>query len=356
MDSKSPRAAKILVVGAGALGGIIAARLRASGQPVWLATKDAQAATRLKATGLHVSGVGGAVSVELAEIAPLDAYHESDAFDLVVLATKAQEAMRVAPRLIRMLGAGGVLLPIQNGDVAQALADRHGRDQILGGLSNLGATMKEPGCYEQRNAGHLLIGELSGGDTARCERVRQAMCGGVEVRVTTNIRGAVWSKLLLNCSVTTIGAIARRTMREYIALPHGRKLFDLAYDEALKVALAAGVRPERMLVDPMPPGWSGRSVPGEAHEAWLREILASYGDLKPSMLQDFERGRPTEIDFINGHVADFGRTKGIPTPANVAIVEMVRAISRAELRPDPSLLGRVLGGLVTTSAESSHRA
>jgi 2-dehydropantoate 2-reductase len=349
--------AKILVVGAGALGGIIAARLRASGRPVWIATKDAQSATRLKATGLHVSGVGGAVSVEVAEIAPLDAYRESDTFDLVVLATKAQEAMRVAPRLIRMLGAEGVLLPIQNGDVAQVLADRLGRDQILGGLSNLGATMIEPGCYEQRNAGHLLIGELSGGDPARCERVRRAMCGGVEVRVTTSIRSAVWSKLLLNCSVTTIGAIARRTMREYLALPHGRKLFDLAYDEALKVALAAGIRPQRMLVDPVPPGWSGGSIPGEAHEAWLREILASYGDVKPSMLQDFERGHPTEIDFINGHVADLGRTKGIPTPANAALVEVVRAISRGELRPDPSLLDRVIGGLgLTTTAESSHRA
>jgi 2-dehydropantoate 2-reductase len=271
MDSKSPGEAKILVVGAGALGGIIAARLRASGHTVWIATRDAQAAARLKATGLHVSGVGGAVSVELAEIAPLDAYRERDAFDLVVLATKAREAMLVAPGLVGMLGAGGVLLPIQNGGVAQALADRLGQDRILGGLSNLGATMSEPGFYEQRNPGHLLIGELSGGDTARAERVRQAMSGGVEVRVTTNLRGAVWSKLLLNCSVTTIGAIAGRTMREYIALPHGRRLFDLAYDEALTVALATGVHPQRMLVDPIPPGWNGHGVPGEAREAWLRE-------------------------------------------------------------------------------------
>jgi 2-dehydropantoate 2-reductase len=131
-------------------------------------------------------------------------------------------------------------------------------------------------------------------------------------------------------------------MREYIALPLGRRLFDLAYDEALTVALAAGVHPQRMLVDPMPPGWRGRSVPGEAHEAWLRELLASYGDLKPSMLQDFERGRPTEIDFINGFVVELGRTKGIPTSANAAIVEIVRAITRGELRPDPSLLGRTL--------------
>ena len=345
----SQRAAKILVVGVGALGGVIAARLRASGRTVWLATRDAQQTARLKATGLHVSGVGGALSVELDEIAPLDAYGESDAFDLVVLATKAQDAMQVAPRLVRMLGADGVLLPIQNGEVAQALAERLGEHLVVGGLSNLGATMNEPGFYEQRNAGHILIGELSGGNRARAERVCQAMRGGIEVRVTTNIRGAVWSKLLLNCSVTTIGAIAGRTMREYIALPHGRKLFDLAYDEALTVALAVGVHPERMLVDPIPPGWSGRSVPGEAHERWLREILAFYGDVKPSMLQDFERGRPTEIDFINGHVADLGRTKGIPTPANAALVEMVRAISRGELRPDPSVLSRTPGSSGVTA-------
>lgn len=345
MDSEEPRAAKILVVGAGALGGLIAARLRASGRAVWIATKDAQTAAELKATGLHVSGVGGSVFVEMAEIAPLDAYGERDAFDLVVLATKARDAMQVAPRLVRMLGAGGVLLPIQNGGVAQLLADRLGGDRILGGLSNLGATMNATGSYEQRNAGHLLVGELSGGDTARAERVREAMSGGVEVRVTTNLPGAVWSKLLINCSVTTIGAIAGRTMREYIALPHGRRLFDLAYDEALSVALANGIHPQRMLVEPIPPGWSGHGVRGEAHEAWLGELLASYGDLKPSMLQDFERGRPTEIDFINGYVADLGRTKGIPTPANAAIVETVYAVTRGELCPDPSLLGRTLGSL-----------
>jgi 2-dehydropantoate 2-reductase len=343
MDSQC--AARILVVGAGALGGVIAARLRASGRTVWLATKDAHQAARLKATGLRVSGVGGPVSVELDEIAPLDTYGERDAFDLVVLATKAQDAMRVAPELVRMLGPGGVLLPIQNGSVGQALADRLGQDRILGGLSNLGATMIEPGSYEQRNAGHLLVGELSGADTARAERVCRAMRGGVEVRVTTNLGGAVWAKLLLNCSVTTIGAIAGRTMREYIALPHGRRLFDLAYDEALTIALATGVHLQRMVVDPIPPGWSGGGAPGEAHDAWLREVLDFYGDVKPSMLQDFERGRPTEIDFINGHVADVGRSMGIPTPANAAIVGTVHAITRGELRPDPSLLGRTLGSL-----------
>lgn len=333
---------RTLIVGVGALGGLVAARLRATGSPVWLATRNAESAAKLKASGLRVTGVGGALSVEVPEVAPVDEYRTGDAFDLIVLATKANDAIEVAPGLSRLLEPGGTLLPIQNGGVAQTLADRLGDGRVLGGLSNLGATMTAPGVCEQRNAGHLLIGELAGGQSERAERVRRWLRRAVEVRVTPNIRGAVWSKLLLNCSVTTIGAIAGQTMREYMTSPDGRELFDRAYDEALSVALASGARPERMLVDPVPPTWSGRSVPSEAHEAWLGQILKGYGDVKPSMLQDFERGRTTEIDFLNGHVVKLGRQLGVRTPANAAIVETVHAITRRQMAPAPILLKRIL--------------
>jgi 2-dehydropantoate 2-reductase len=332
---------RTLFVGVGALGGVVAARLRGSGAPVWLATRNAESAAALRASGLRVTGVGGALSVEVAEVAAVDEYGR-EAFDLIVLATKAQDAIDVAPRLSTLLGPGGTLLPIQNGDVAHTIADRLGDGRVLGGLSNFGATMTAPGVYEQRNAGHLLLGELAGGESERAEQVRRWLGRAVDVRLTPNFRGAVWSKLLLNCSVTTIGAVAGRTMREYVASPDGRELFDRTYDEALSVALASGARPERMLVDPTPPAWRGRSVPGEAHDAWLGQVLRSYGDVKPSMLQDFERGRPTEIDFVNGYVVDVGRRVGVRTPANAAIAETVHAITRGQLAPDPALLGRIL--------------
>jgi 2-dehydropantoate 2-reductase len=124
------------------------------------------------------------------------------------LATKAQDAIDVAPSVVRLLAPGGTLLPLQNGRVPQMLASRLGDECVLGGLSNLGATMLRPGNYEQRNAGYLLIGELGGGESERSERVRQWLSRAVNVRVTPNLQGAVWSKLLPNCSVTTIGAIA----------------------------------------------------------------------------------------------------------------------------------------------------
>jgi len=336
---------RTLIVGIGALGGLLAARMRAAGLPVWLATRDAESAARLRETGLHVTGRGEPLSVAVEDVFPVDAYLAGETFDLIVLATKAKDAIELAPKVAGRLQPKGTLLPIQNGGVSQILAEKLGETLVLGGLSNLGATMTTPGVYEQRNAGHLLIGELAGGASERAERIRQWLGRAVEVRVTSNLAGAVWSKLLLNCSVTTLGAIAAQTLREYIASQDGRELFDRTYTEALSVALSSGAQPERMLVEPLPPTFdttTGRSIPGAAYDTWLGQILASYGELKASMLQDFERGRTTEIDFINGYVANLGSRLGVSTPVNAAIVETVHAITRGNLTPGPTLLGRIL--------------
>jgi 2-dehydropantoate 2-reductase len=89
-----------------------------------------------------------------------------------------------------------------------------------------------------------------------------------------------------------------------------------------------------MLVDPIPPS--------SGYGAWLEQILASYGDLKPSMLQDFERGRRTEIDFINGYVADLGRKIGVAVPLNAAATELAHAIEEQRSQPHPARLEELL--------------
>lgn len=334
---------RTLIVGVGALGGVIGARLLNAGANVSLATRDDESANRLRASGLRVSGVGGAVAVpRLTTVAAVDAYRAGARFDLILVATKAQDAIDPAPGLADLLSETGVLLPIQNGGVSQLLDERIPGGCVLAGLSNLGATMLSPGIYEQRNAGHLLIGEIGGGQSERAERVRSWLGRAVDVRVSHNMTGAIWSKLLLNCSVTTLGAIAGLTMREYMKEHQALDVFEATYNEALSVALATGVRPERMLVEPIPPGWAAAAARNAAYEAWLLEIMRNYGDVKPSMLQDFERGRATEIDFINGYVVDLGVARGISTPVNGAVVETVRAITRGDLAPHPDLLSATL--------------
>lgn len=341
---------KTLIVGAGALGGLIAVRLLSSGRMVWLATRDATSAAKLRQSGLQLTTIeGNNLSARIETVASLADYGGLQAhFDLIILATKAGEALEIAPSLLERLDTRGVLLPLQNGDISRILSERLGDHRVLGGLSNLGATRLRSGVYQQRNRGHLLFGELAGGMSERVRAVHAWMSPALEVKITSNVQGAVWSKLLLNCSVTTLGAIAGCTMREYLGTDAGRKLFDQTYSEALSVALTCGARPERMLVDPLPPGWQGRVAPGPAHDAWLQQVLDAYGDLKASMLGDLEAGRPTEIDFLNGYIVDQGKRRGLGTPANTAIVELVRKISRGELTPSPLLFELILTETIST--------
>ena len=324
---------QILMVGIGALGGTIAARAIRTGLPVRLAARNTDSAEALRRSGLRVSGIGGEVRTDDIDIAAVEDYGKGDQFDLILLATKAQDTLEVAPRVLRLLAPGGVMLPIQNGGVARVLADSLGEDRILGGFSNLGATMVEPGVYEQKNAGHLVIGELAGGVSERVDRVARTLGRAIAVKASSNITGAIWSKLLINCSVTTLGALCSQTMRQYMETEAGKKVFRRTYEEALSVALATGARPERLAVDPIPPGWASNVAIEQRYESWVEEIIAFYGDVKPSMLQDFERGRKTEVDFINGYVVVLGHASGVPVQMSATITDLVHQIERGDLQP-----------------------
>jgi len=324
-----------LIVGVGALGGTIAARAIRAGLPVRLAARNTDSAEALRRSGLRVTGTGGEVRTDTIDVAAIEDFEKGGQFDLILLATKAQDALEVAPHVLGLLAPGGVILPLQNGGVARVLADGLGEDKILGGFSNLGATMVEPGVYEQKNAGHLVIGELAGGVSERVERVARALGRAIEVKVSSNMTGAIWSKLLINCSVTTLGALCSQTMRQYMETKAGKKVFQRTYEEALSVALATGTRPERLVVDPIPPGWASNVAVEERYESWVEAMIAFYGDVKPSMLQDFERGRETEIDFINGYVVTLGHASGVPVNMNTGITGLVRQIERGDLQPTP---------------------
>jgi 2-dehydropantoate 2-reductase len=332
---------QILIVGIGALGGTIAARAIRAGLPVRLAARNTDSAEALRRSGLRLSGIGGEVCADAIDIAAIEDYGKGDQFDLILLATKAQDALEVASYVVRLLAPEGVVLPIQNGGVARALADRLGEDKILGGFSNLGATMVEPGVYEQKNAGHLLIGELAGGVSERVDRVARALGRAIEVKVSSNLIGAIWSKLLINCSVTTLGALCSQTMRQYMETVAGKKVFRRTYEEALSVALAIGTRLERLTVDPIPPGWPSNFAAEERYESWVEAVIDFYGDIKPSMLQDLERGRKTEIDFINGYVVALGHASGMPVPMNAAVTGLVHQIERGVLQPTPQRMNEL---------------
>jgi 2-dehydropantoate 2-reductase len=97
-----------------------------------------------------------------------------------------------------------------------------------------------------------------------------------------------------------------------------------------------------MIVDPVSPVWRGTTVVSEEYNRWVDRVMAGYGDIKPSMLQDFERGRRTEIDFINGYVAELGPKAGVPVAMNAAITDLVHSIEQRKSKPDPGRLDELL--------------
>src|ERR1700682_4349440 len=104
-----------LIVGVGALGGTIAARAVRSGLPVRLAARNTDFAAALRRLGLRVTGTGGEVRTEAVDVAAIEDYKKGSQFDLILLATQAQDALEVAPHVLDLLAPGGVILAIQNG-------------------------------------------------------------------------------------------------------------------------------------------------------------------------------------------------------------------------------------------------
>ncbi|MBV8212435.1 MAG: hypothetical protein JOZ08_04325, partial [Verrucomicrobia bacterium] len=199
------------------------------------------------------------------------------------------------------------------------------------------------GRFEQRNTGNVVLGETKeGGISERVTRLAELLGKGLEVRVTPNLRGIIWSKLLINCSATTLGAITGKSMREYLRSPFGKEVFLRAYREVVAVALACGVRPEKMIVEPIPPNWPDEGAREPALDSWLDKLLKVYGDGKASMLQDLERGRRTGIDFINGYVSRLAGEVGVLTPMNSAIADLVHQLEQKLTRPSLLQLERLM--------------
>ena len=237
---------RILIAGAGALGGTIAARALNAGLSVSMAVRNDEMARSLRSSGLRISGAGAPIAVPAFNIATIEQYRGIETFNFVLLATKAHEALELAPHLPDLLQPAGAIVSLQNGCVPLILAARLGSENVLGGISNLGATAVGPGRFEQRNTGTVVLGETrEGGLSERVTRLAELLGKALEVRVTPNLRGIIWSKLLINCSATTIGAITGKSMREYLRSSFGRAVFLRAYREVLAVALACGVRPEK---------------------------------------------------------------------------------------------------------------
>ncbi len=330
---------RLLVIGGGAIGGVIAARLARSGHDVTVLDASLEHVQRMRDPGLHVDLVGESYTVPLNAVS--DASELSGTYDFGLVTLKAPH-IRAALQPLMNMECVDAYVSLGNGLVQDQIQEVIGSNRLLVGTVSWGATNLGPGHVAQTTIAPFALGELNGELSVRLETLGRVLSDVAEVHFTDNIQGQVWSKLLLNSSFSGLGVVTGLVYGDVVALPNGAEVAMALWTEGFRVAMAmnmdldvvAGIQPRDIAV---------LDSKDRSHSLESIEVLvAALGATKASMLQDIEKGAVTEVDVINGGVCAAGRKVGIATPLNDAVVAMVHGYEEGQGKPHPDqLLGLV---------------
>jgi len=317
--AESAAAARILVAGAGALGSVWGCLLRRAGHAVTLLGRAAHL-DAIAAHGLHLEGIWGAHHATGFDLVT-DAARASGPFDLILLCVKSFHTGSVAHAIAPLLAPDGVAVSLQNGlGNVEQIAAHVGWQRVLAGRVIFGAEVVAPGRVRVTvYADPVLIGIWQQNDDPHLEawarqvteRFTQA---GIPATCCTNIKAALWGKVLYNGALNPLSALLQVHYGALAEEPHTRAIMDAVFDEIYAVAAGEGVTLPFPTAADYRTEFYGRLVPSTFHH-------------RSSMLQDLERGRPTEIEAINGAVWQRGMAHGIATPVNEVLTRLVEARS-----------------------------
>jgi 2-dehydropantoate 2-reductase len=317
-------AVKVAVVGAGGVGSVFGGRLAAAGHEVWLVHRRHEMVDAVLRDGLRFDSSTG---VEHIPVHATDAPAAVGPVDVALILTKATDTPAAAAAAAGMLGSDDfVAVTLQNGlGNVETIARAVGRERVLLGMTYVGATVLGPGHVRHTAQGQSFLGEPFADNTPtpspRVERLARLLSeAGLPTVATNRVWDLAWGKLLINASMNAICALTGSSGEAALGSDSCRELLGLVARETAAVAAALGI---------------SLPYPDAAERVWQHcsDVAAS----KPSMLQDFERNRPTEIDAINGAVAREGARLGIPTPYNQALLLLVRAHEDVALRLAPAV-------------------
>jgi len=303
---------KIVVVGAGAMGGLFGGLLAEGGLDVTLVDAWPEHITAIRRKGLRIVGVGG--DRDIAVKATTDA-REIEAADVVLFQCKAFVNETAARSVKHLFDGATVAITFQNGlGNEQALGAVLGEKNIIGGLTAQAGLAEGPGVV--RNFGDLptYIGEMSGGLSERAVAIAKAFTDhGLPVTASAEIKRDKWKKLLGNVALGAISAVTDLRSFEIMRIPELQEIVFRAVEEAAAVAKAEGVALDV----------------AEARSVLMKLVDTSgggTGNSKSSMREDIIRKRRTEIDTIHGAVARIARQHGVATPTIDAMVAMVKGL------------------------------
>ncbi|WP_434279208.1 ketopantoate reductase family protein [Acinetobacter sp. CE-15] len=317
---------RVAIYGIGSLGTIIGALLTKNGCQVDLIDSYKENIWALQKNGATVTGfMNFNVAVNAYTPDQLSGF-----YDLVILLTKQTTNIIELPKLLPFLHEESVLCTLQNGIPEQSIAKIVGLHRIVGGVVGFGATWKSLGVSELTSTAEVVqnfafeIGEISGENTQRIQEIQQLLSFVGATKILPNLMGIRWSKLLMNATFSGMSAALGCTFGDI--LDHKKAMFCLAHiaDETIKVCHASGF--EMVKMNGLNMGDLELNFPNDVvnklplyHQVWN-----SHRKLKASMLQDLEKGRPCEIEFINGVISATGKVLNIKTPFNNKVVELIK--------------------------------
>ena len=289
--------------------------LARSGHPVTLIGR-APHVEAIRRDGLQLRWASGVESVRVAATTELSAVRDAD---LVLVCVKSAGSDAIARELAPLLRADAIVLSLQNGvDNADAIA-RHVRQPVLPAVVYVAVGMTAPGVVAHHGRGDLVIGArdaAAANDALLAARMQAIVdlfgAAKVPVRISADVVGELWSKLLVNCAYNAISALSQLPYGHFAAQPEVRTMQDAVVQEVLAVARAEG--------HPLDPAAATAAVDG---------IAAAMAGQVSSTAQDLARGKPTEIDHLNGTVVRRGAAHGIPTPVNQALCALVKLAESA---------------------------
>ncbi|HEY1693314.1 MAG TPA: 2-dehydropantoate 2-reductase [Polyangiaceae bacterium] len=333
---------RFLVVGCGAVGGVVASHLVESGEDVTAYSTNTAIADAVEARGFELRGEGPPRTVRgvVARAMP------AGPFDVVILATQPNHVEQAARSALPSLAADGTMVCLQNGLCEPRVAAIAGEARTVGAVVAWGAAMPEPGLYDRTAAGGFTLGRIDGTSDARLEELARALeCIG-PTEITANLTGKRWSKLAINCNISSLGTLGGERLGALLQHRFVRRLGLEVMTEVVQVARRERVRLEKVS-GTLDLEWIAltdeeRRASGSpsllAKHALLYGVGLRFRRMRSSMLAAIERGREPSVDYLNGEVVDRGRHHGVPTPLNARVRAMVWEVARGTRTPSLDVL------------------
>ncbi len=324
---------RLAIYGAGSLGTVLGAFLSEKEVQVDLISRNKGHIEALRKQGAIITGTREFTQ----NVTALLPEEMKGLYDIIFLLTKTLDNTKVAQFLSPHLAPSGMLCTLQNGLPEPLLIDILGKERVSGCTVGWGATLIDDGQVEITSALDTFsfnLGLPVPGQKEKLQEIASILSLMGQVTIEKNFIGARWSKLLINAAFSGVSTLLGTTYGGTVSNKKSRRAAQLVMKETIDTAKAAGI-----VIEPV----QGKDIVKlfDYHNPvkhWVSFslipiALKKHKALKPSMLQDIEKGKPCEVDGINGVLSAEGRRAGVSTPVNDLVVDIIHRIERGELTP-----------------------